>query len=68
MSIVSCGRVVTRIFCGVLGDRFLDKDVDDIVLDRVHDDREQKHHEEDLNSGVPFSPLQGPITDFDDEG
>lgn len=47
----------------VLGGGVLDEAVDDPVLKRVHDEREDEHDEGDLHGLVAFGPAQGPVAD-----
>lgn len=47
---------------------FLDERVDNVVLDGVHGDGEEKHHKGDLQSSVSFCPSQSPVPNLDDNG
>jgi hypothetical protein len=43
--------------------RVLDEVVDDPVLQRVHDEREDEHDERDLQGGVALGPAERPVAD-----
>jgi len=64
--------VVVELLAGdalVLAGRLqLDKRVDDVVLQGVHDEGEEHHDEEDLQLLVAFGPAQGPVADVGDPG
>lgn len=47
---------------------FLDESVDNVILDGVHGDGEEKHHKGDLQRSVSFCPSQSPVSDLDNEG
>lgn len=51
----------------VFGNGLLDEHVDDVILDSIHDDREQQHDENYLDSRVALGPPQRPVPDFHDE-
>lgn len=41
----------------------LDKRVDDVILQSVHNEREQHHYKHNLHFFVSFGPSEGPISD-----
>lgn len=64
----TCVDVILHLLLEEFARRLLDEGVDDVVLDRVHDDREEQHDEDDLHGGVAFGPAQSPVAHLDDEG
>lgn len=44
----------------------LDEAINDVVLKRIHNQREEQHDKEDLYGLISFSPSQRPVADLDD--